>query len=384
MGFGYEPLRLENVIANGTTRYQVSQTIGNPVNYQLITYADVGIELFSRLAVQVELPIAGPQGGNNTTYENATATASAPNTAAVMDLRIDARFIAYRNDARSFKLAFEGGLWLPTGNTVSYGSDGAVAGSLGTAVEYDLKSLFLVGNLMYQGRPSTTIDQFPVGGAQLTVGSEMRLGVGAFVPLRDGQLRVGGEVFGSFPVATTGATGPGANIPLKWMAEGRYWFDEKKQFYAGFGGGTRLTAGYAPDFRFVGLVGYSFGIEDTNPPSPPKRWKAELKDGKVNDRDHDGIPDDVDLCPDEPEDGKPPYPEDGCPAPPDCDGDGIPDAEDACPDVKGVHTHDLKTNGCPLDTDQDGIPDAQDACPLEPGDPIPTLRRTAARSSSAG
>jgi outer membrane protein OmpA-like peptidoglycan-associated protein len=54
---------------------------------------------------------------------------------------------------------------------------------------------------------------------------------------------------------------------------------------------------------------------------------------KVSDRDGDGIPDELDKCPDAPEDK-----------------DGFED-EDGCPD---------------LDNDKDGIPDTADACPNEP------------------
>jgi len=42
----------------------------------------------------------------------------------------------------------------------------------------------------------------------------------------------------------------------------------------------------------------------------------------------------------------PPPPEPAGP-PPDRDHDGVPDTEDACPDVPGLHTDDPKTNGCP-------------------------------------
>jgi outer membrane protein OmpA-like peptidoglycan-associated protein len=42
-----------------------------------------------------------------------------------------------------------------------------------------------------------------------------------------------------------------------------------------------------------------------------------------------------------------PPPPEPPPPPPDRDHDGIVDAEDACPDVPGVHTDDPKTNGCP-------------------------------------
>jgi outer membrane protein OmpA-like peptidoglycan-associated protein len=84
------------------------------------------------------------------------------------------------------------------------------------------------------------------------------------------------------------------------------------------------------------------------------------------DRDHDGIPDAVDKCPDDPEDFDSYEDFDGCPDL-DNDGDGIPDVDDLCPDeaedFDGVEDQD----GCPdLDQDHDGIPDEKDDCPGEP------------------
>ncbi len=86
------------------------------------------------------------------------------------------------------------------------------------------------------------------------------------------------------------------------------------------------------------------------------------------DKDGDGIPDDVDKCPNNPEDKDGFQDADGCPDP-DNDGDGIPDALDKCPnnpeDKDGFEDQD----GCPdLDNDHDGIPDALDKCPNEPED----------------
>jgi OOP family OmpA-OmpF porin len=86
------------------------------------------------------------------------------------------------------------------------------------------------------------------------------------------------------------------------------------------------------------------------------------------DRDGDGIPDNLDKCPDEPEDKDGFQDEDGCPDL-DNDGDGIPDSRDKCPndpeDKDGFQDED----GCPdLDNDGDGIPDALDKCPNEPED----------------
>ena len=81
------------------------------------------------------------------------------------------------------------------------------------------------------------------------------------------------------------------------------------------------------------------------------------------DSDGDGIPDDIDRCPTEPEDKDGFQDEDGCPDP-DNDNDGIVDAMDACPNNPGP----LENHGCPvLDRDGDGVPDSEDRCPDVPG-----------------
>jgi len=82
---------------------------------------------------------------------------------------------------------------------------------------------------------------------------------------------------------------------------------------------------------------------------------ARIFFGKLKDRDHDGVPDKFDQCPDV--FGLAKF--QGCP---DRDGDGIPDKEDACPDEPGLP----QFHGCP-DRDGDGIPDKEDACPDVPG-----------------
>jgi outer membrane protein OmpA-like peptidoglycan-associated protein len=88
---------------------------------------------------------------------------------------------------------------------------------------------------------------------------------------------------------------------------------------------------------------------------------------KVGDRDGDGIKDDLDKCPDEPEDKDQFEDEDGCPDI-DNDKDGILDSRDKCPndpeDKDGFEDED----GCPdPDNDKDGVLDVDDKCPLQPG-----------------
>lgn len=73
----------------------------------------------------------------------------------------------------------------------------------------------------------------------------------------------------------------------------------------------------------------------------------------ISDSDEDGVPDNIDECPNTP--GKELF--DGCP---DRDNDMIADKDDKCPDIAGT------INGCP-DSDGDGLADIEDSCPDEPG-----------------
>jgi outer membrane protein OmpA-like peptidoglycan-associated protein len=73
------------------------------------------------------------------------------------------------------------------------------------------------------------------------------------------------------------------------------------------------------------------------------------------DRDHDGVSNKKDACPDQP--GT--LATKGCP---DKDGDGIADKNDNCPDVFGSP----KAHGCP-DFDNDSVPDKEDDCPAIAG-----------------
>jgi OOP family OmpA-OmpF porin len=89
----------------------------------------------------------------------------------------------------------------------------------------------------------------------------------------------------------------------------------------------------------------------------------EKTDLAAKDTDGDGIPDDIDRCPLDPEDLDGFQDEDGCPDP-DNDGDGIVDKLDACPNTPGP----LSNRGCPImDRDGDGVPDDIDKCPDVPG-----------------
>ncbi len=112
------------------------------------------------------------------------------------------------------------------------------------------------------------------------------------------------------------------------------------------------TAPYDATFHHE-LMGATLGIwiAKTTPPVPIMKPDA----------DHDGLPDDEDLCPNLP--GSLKY--HGCPIP-DTDGDGVDDEYDSCKTFAGS----IKYHGCPVpDTDGDGVDDEHDSCKTVAGSP---------------
>lgn len=89
------------------------------------------------------------------------------------------------------------------------------------------------------------------------------------------------------------------------------------------------------------------------------------------DTDGDGIFDEVDACPNDPENFNNVDDEDGCPEI-DTDEDGYYDPVDGCPTEPEDFDGDRDEDGCPdieFDKDGDGILDNDDRCPLDPEDP---------------
>jgi outer membrane protein OmpA-like peptidoglycan-associated protein len=86
------------------------------------------------------------------------------------------------------------------------------------------------------------------------------------------------------------------------------------------------------------------------------------------DKDGDGILDNVDQCPEVPEDKDGWQDEDGCPED-DNDADGILDPKDQCPNDPEDRDNFEDEDGCAeLDNDKDGFSDKVDQCPNEPED----------------
>ena len=142
------------------------------------------------------------------------------------------------------------------------------------------------------------------------------------------------------------------SAPLLFLGGARF---RAKQFLFNVGGGGGILSGVGvPQFQIVAGGAWA--------PEAEKRAEEESF-GTEWDRDGDGIDNEVDQCPDQPEDLDNFEDQDGC-QDVDNDKDGTPDGYDSCPmeaeDKDGFRDDD----GCPdLDHDEDGIKEPTDKCP---------------------
>jgi OmpA-OmpF porin, OOP family len=384
LGYSVNPLRT-SILTNepGTLAASSAAVIAG----QFTEYATIGFEFLDHFTLAATLPVTEEYGQNVNYVTGETAGSTvAPNAFTTADARIDARAVALRTRDRRGALGVDFSLRVPNGGTDNFGGDGGVSAVLMVSAEYKFhvfKDFDIIGvvNTGVDFRPDNRLNSQAIGG--IGVGDEWRWAFAGYVPLGGDKYRLGFSIFGQTGIENNAIVGDtifnGSNTPLEWQAEGRMrfgWFD---RLWAGVGLGSRLDLAYgAPDFRIVALLGIYVPLIDSNANSPEakverhQRWRSE----HVTDTDHDGIPDDIDACPTEPEDHLGSDPNDGCPLPPDRDNDGIPDQFDKCPDVPEDKDGIEDADGCPeTDADHDGIPDTVDACPKEPGLPSPDPKK---------
>ena len=199
----------------------------------------------------------------------------------------------------------------------------------------------VAANVGYRGHAASST-QLGLQDGTFKDGSRLTYGLGVSFRVLE-QLDVIAETYGTYLLSDATS----ALKPSNEAAFGLKIFVERNS-YLMIGAGPRYTSGFeAADFR--GFLGFIF-------------------EPSIGDRDGDGLKDDVDKCPDEPEDFDGFQDEDGCPDP-DNDNDGIPDSRDKCPDVPEDKDGFEDQDGCPEeDNDKDGIPDKKDACPNDAED----------------
>ncbi|MDJ0764631.1 MAG: OmpA family protein [Myxococcota bacterium] len=166
------------------------------------------------------------------------------------------------------------------------------------------------------------------------------------------QIEIIAELFGN-KILNSENFSDAEGTPLLFLGGARFLV---KDFAFSLAGGGGILSGIGvPKFQAIGGITWS----------PQGKAKPEEDVSVINDwdLDNDGIHNDADKCPNQPEDTDEFEDEDGCPEA-DNDGDGIVDGYDSCP-LKAEDKDKFRDDdGCPdLDHDEDGIEESKDKCP---------------------
>jgi outer membrane protein OmpA-like peptidoglycan-associated protein len=322
------------------TKKAVTGTRANIIGNLLGAELWAGIGIIDRLQIALSLPMTLYQNGQDFSSLDGTTTIKAPNGFALGDPRIYLKARLYGHD-RGFQLALSHWLSVPVGDDSAFGGEKHFSGFMGEA-----RAL-----LGWEGE---------------------RFRVGALVGFL---WRAHDEVFLSTELhhqITYGAAGAFDVIPrrLTLVAE-LYGQHDFTSYY----NSNPLEIDVAAKLKVIPPLSLNLGVGNGLVPgvgSPqPRVYFGVVYARDSRDRDHDGVPDSMDQCPDTPEDRDGFKDEDGCPDL-DNDADTILDRDDKCPNEREDFDDFEDQDGCPdPDNDKDGIPDLQDHCPNDAEDGKP-------------
>lgn len=304
------------------------------VDDAFVLHTNLAAHLTRGLALDASWSVAALQIGENEPV--GIREFRAPESGAIGDLRLGLLHRGWFSEPVGYVAGVRG--WAPTGNEEDYMSDGrfrfeALAGVVAAAGDVRLGCTAFGSPLFGSGE------------------SGERVGGGCAVDLQLSSTgpRVGAEVWGAAlhvhpdldagsVVEYMGTFGQDAGPLRLTLAVGR-----------GAGNSPGTSA-----LRVLGMIGVV--------PQPDSRPAPSASD--TQDRDLDGIDDELDACPDEAGPASEDKEYHGCPER-DSDGDGVDDRTDACPRQRGAKSDDPQSSGCP-DQDNDRVVDKNDACPTEP------------------
>jgi outer membrane protein OmpA-like peptidoglycan-associated protein len=321
------------------------------VEHQLDLTLGLSVGLFDRVVVFAGVPVSLVMNGDpESELQSAGITASADG-AGLGDVYLGARARLYGESGEPFALGLQLTATLPTAGDQRFRGDDFLSFAPELLAEVrpggGARVVLNVGARVRKNADDEATN--------ITFGDELTFGLGfalpVFVAPADDRTHVDvhAQIYGS--TAFADAFGR-ESTPLEGTVGAKLF--HASGVVAGLAGGMGFTRGLgSPDARVIAMLGYGRPVERVV---------------EVSDRDADGIADEHDHCPDEPEDVDTFEDANGCPDP-DNDSDGVLDGADACPmdaeDVDGFEDED----GCPdPDNDQDEVLDASDQCPLEAED----------------
>ena len=351
-------------------RDEDNEVVARLLDNQLKAEFWAGIGLHDIVDLGFVLPLILTQTSDQLTlFDDPNETVS---STVLGDLRIVPKVqLLNPDDMSGIGLALLPTVILPTGDRQSFNSDGELRFEPRLAVDWRHADGYIVAaNIAYAFRPRRPAETYISDDA-------FRWSFGGYVPIplpeMDG-LGLMATLFGDAPLSRD-LQRDGFNAPVEVDLGVQYALPH--QLVAQLGGGTGLTNGVgSPSYRIFASIGYTPRVKDSDGdgiydnvddcPTDPEDFDGfEDEDGcPDHDNDQDGILDRDDQCPDDPEDIDGFEDEDGCPDL-DNDGDGVLDVDDECPNIAGP----VERNGCPEgDRDGDGILDDSDKCPDDPED----------------
>jgi OOP family OmpA-OmpF porin len=328
------------------------------IAHQLIGHIDIAGSFLDRVLLTLSMPIVFLEKGGTP-----AANVAAGDQVAIGDLRFGAYVRLFGQPYKGpISMSIGGDIWLPwrqffpdsfpstASDTFVRGIPRIILGGLSHSVMWTFTAGVLLRQHAVLGDPAL--------GAEAN--SELQLGASIKYANTDKRFAIGPEV-----VASTAILGDNAFKTTTTNVEAllgiHYNIAHVVQLGVAGGVGILRQAG-TPDGRVLLRLAYA-------------PWPKPEKP-KVLDRDHDGVLDVDDVCPDDHKGNHPDPARPGCPIG-DRDRDGVLDPDDLCPDLHKGSRPDPEKRGCPMgDRDKDGVLDADDLCPDEPqgARPEPTKR----------
>jgi outer membrane protein OmpA-like peptidoglycan-associated protein len=310
------------------------------VSDDLVLHAVIAVGLWDRVTFYAGIPVHLVMSGD----DQLTIPAPLADGAGLGDVSVGGRVLIAGDESSTAALAGEFTARIPTADWADKGQSyrGDAIGSYEPALVFEIRS----GGFDIRARGAARLRK-EIAVSNLDLGQELAYGLGMRLRLAK-PLWLHAEAYGStylnHPLERE-------HSPAEALLGAKFDIDG---WGIGAAAGPGLLRGFgSPDFRVVGMLGYA----------EPRRTVPPRVD-----TDHDGLYDDVDACPRDPEDKDGFKDADGCPDP-DNDEDGIPDVSDRCRNKPEDIDQFEDTDGCPdPDNDKDGILDAEDKCPMEPED----------------
>ncbi|MCA9524225.1 MAG: OmpA family protein [Myxococcales bacterium] len=341
------------------------QTTTRPVAHRITMELAATLGILGWGEVGFALPFFLSQQSSRSPFDNG---ASFVDRRGLGDLRLwaKARFLKGKRFL-GFGLGLVAEVGFPTGRKNAFMTSGGFSFIPRLIIDWRHSRGYLIAiNIAYKLQKKQVI-------GDLIVDDELRLGLGAEVPLSFHGLSLIAEVNSAISVLERGANKKTLdNVPIE--ITGAIRWRHRSGFLLTVGTGFGISRGYAaPDIRAILAFGWGLGFERPTAPtvSKPKLVVVNVVEKPKSNRNlrRDGLVD---------REVKPQTFEPYRPLPrvlfdkvtisdPDPDGDGIPNSRDKCPneaeDFDGFEDED----GCPdPDNDKDGIPDHLDKCPNEP------------------